>query len=516
MVGRLSRVGVALLLFVTCFACYRLTLAPTITWKHDGVDSGDLITAAHTLGVAHPPGYPLFTLLGKLFALLPIGETAYRVNLMSAVLAASTVSLLFFALLQLVPQRLDARSTVVIAAASALLLAFSRVFWSQAIIAEVYSLNALIVAMTIFFATLYWRKGESRWLYALALALGLGLSNHFSCLLLMPGVLLLVLRKRRLTGTVCLGMTVLFLAGLSTYLYLPLSSARHPPLDWGGPHTWSGFWWTVSAQIYREYVFGLPLAHLPARLGSWLSLSAAQFTWLGFALGLVGIWDLWAEEREWLVFSLLSFSAVVIYSVTYNTTDSYVYLIPSFLLFAMWMARGASYLLREAIIPWISKARDHVSSRSRPLWLFTLPLLLLPVFVLGANLRNLDLSNDREAYEYAATVFAQVPADAVIIAGTDAHVFSLRYLVYVEAAAPEAVVVAEGLYEYEWYKDTLLRHHPQLAIPSSTGDAYDQLFAFIDASLPRRPVFLTDPDDRILARYEHTQVGTLYRLGVKG
>jgi hypothetical protein len=516
MKARPSKAGIALLLFVTCMACYCLTLAPTITWQHDGVDSGDLITAAYTLGVAHPPGYPLFTLLGKLFTLLPIGGIAYRVNLMSALLAASTVSVLFCTILHLVPRRFDGLSTLVIATASALLLAFSRVFWSQAIIAEVYSLNALLVALIIFFTTLYWRKGETRWLYALALVFGLGLSNHFSCLLLMPGVLLLVLRKGRLTGTVWLGMAVLFLVGLSAYIYLPLSSARHPPLDWGGPHTWSGFWWTVSAQIYREYVLGLPVAQLPARLASWLSMSAEQFTWPGLALGLVGIWDLWEEEREWLLFSLISFAPVVIYSVTYNTTDSYVYLIPSYLLFAVWMARGASYLLREAIIPWISKGRDHVSSTSRPLWLVTLPLLLLPVFILGANLRNLDLSNDREAYEYAATVFAQVPADAVIIAGTDAHVFSLWYLLYVEAAAPEAAVVAEGLYEYEWYKDTLLRQHPQLAVPKGAADPYDQLFAFIDANLLRRPVFLTDPDNHILDRYEHTQVGTLYRLGVKG
>jgi len=516
MVGRPLKVCVALLLFVACMACYCLTLAPTITWEHDGVDSGDLITAAYTLGIAHPPGYPLFTLLGKLFTLLPIGGIAYRVNLMSVVLAASTVSVVFCTILQLAPQRIDALSTVVIAAASALLLAFSRVFWSQAIIAEVYSLNALLVALAVFFTTLYWRKGETRWVYALALALGLGLSNHFSCLLLVPGVLFLILRRGRLRGTVGLGMAALFLAGLSTYLYLPLSSTRHPPVDWGGPHTWSGFWWTVSAQIYREYVFGLPVAHLPARLGSWLSMSAAQFTWLGFALGLVGIWDLWEEEREWLLFSLISFGVVVLYSVTYNTTDSYVYLIPSYLLFATWMARGASYLMTEAVVPWASKGRDAVSSTSRPIWLLTLPLLLLPMLVLGANLRNLDLSNHGEAYEYAATVFAQVPADAVVIAGTDAHVFSLWYLLYVEAAAPEAAVVAEGLYEYEWYKDTLLRHHPQLAIPKGAADPYDQLLAFIDANLPRRPVFHTDPDDRILARYEHTQVGTLYRLGVKG
>jgi hypothetical protein len=516
MVTRRSKGGVALVLFVACLACYCLTLAPTITWQHDGVDSGDLVTAAYTLGIAHPPGYPLFTLLAKLFTFLPIGEIAYRVNLMSALLAAAAVSVVFCIILLLRPERIDTPSMVVIAAASALLLAFSRVFWSQAIIAEVYSLNALLVALIILFTTLYWRRAETRWLHALATVFGLGLSNHFSCLLLLPGVLLLVLRKGRLRGTICLRLAVLFLAGLSAYLYLPLSSARIPPLDWGGPHTWSGFWWTVSAKIYQEYAFGLPAAHLPARLATWLSMSAEQFTWIGFALGLAGIWDLWEEEREWLLFSLTSFGAVAVYSITYNTTDSYVYLLPSYLLFAMWMARGASYLLRDAIIPWINKGRDRVSTTSRPLWLLSLPLLLLPVFILSANLRDLDLSNDREAYEYAATVFAQVPADAVIIAGTDAHVFSLWYLLYVQGAAPHAAVVAEGLFQYQWYKDTLLRNHPQLAVPRSTADPYDQLFAFIDANLPRHPVFLTDSDDRILDCYQSSQVGTLYRLGVKG
>ena len=516
MVVRRLQAGVALLLFLVCLGCYGVTLAPTITWEHDGVDSGDLVTAAYTLGVAHPPGYPLFTMLAKLFTFLPLGEIAYRVNLMSAILAASTISVVFCTIIQLAPQRIGASSTVVIAAASALLLAFSRVFWSQAIIAEVYSLNALLVALIILFTTLYWRRPETKWLQAVAILFGLGLSNHFSSLLLLPGVLFLVLRKGRLKGTVWFRLAVLFLAGLSTYVYLPLSSARHPPLDWGGPHTWSGFWWMVSGEIYQEYVFGLPLAHLPARLGSWLTLSSEQFTWIGLALGLVGIWDLWEEEREWLLFSLTSFGAVVVYSITYNTTDSYVYLLPSYLLFAMWMARGAYYLLREAIIPWMNKGRDRVSSTSSPLWPFTLPLLLLPLFLLGANLRGLDLSNDREAHQYAAAVFAQVPANAVVIAGTDAHVFSLWYLVYVERAAPEAALVAEGLYEYQWYKDTLQLHHPQLTIPRSTADPYAQLLAFIDANLPRRPVFLTDADDHILGRYEHSQVGTLYKLGVKG
>ncbi|NJL71573.1 MAG: DUF2723 domain-containing protein [Candidatus Competibacteraceae bacterium] len=73
------------------FAVYWFTLAPTVS----GEDSGELIIAAHTLGVAHPSGYPLWCLLGKLFTFIPFGSIAWRVNLLSAVFGALTVGLLY-------------------------------------------------------------------------------------------------------------------------------------------------------------------------------------------------------------------------------------------------------------------------------------------------------------------------------------------------------------------------------------------------------------------------------------
>jgi hypothetical protein len=510
------KIGIPVLLFAACLGCYCLTLAPSITWEHDGVDSGDLVTAAYTLGIAHPPGYPLFILLARLSMLLPLGEVAYRVNLMSAVLAAATVSVVYLTILLLRPRDIGAPSSLIIAAASALLLGLSRTFWEQAIIAEVYSLNALLVALFVLFATQYSRTQERQWLWATVLAIGLGMSNHFSVLLFVPGALFLILKRRQRQPATYLVAVAFFLLGLSPYLYLPLRSAQHPPLAWGAPHTWSGFWWTVSARIYGEYLLGLPLAYLPTRITSWIDMLHQQFTWVGLALGLVGVWELWEENREWLVFSLTSFGAVVIYSLTYNTSDSYVYLIPSYVLFAVWMARGAAYLLREAWLPWATKRGDRGLSRSRLTWLASLTLFLLPMLVARTNLPAVDLSADTEAYEYATQVFASVPPDAVIIANTDAHIFSLWYVRHVETTEPVAIVVAEGLFHYQWYRDALRRHHPQLIIPDGEGDPRAQLFAFLDANLPRRPVYLTDPDEWILERYEHSPIANLYKLGVKG
>jgi hypothetical protein len=509
------KVGVAALVFVACLACYYATLAPSITWEHDGVDTGDLVTAAYTLGVAHPPGYPLFLLLAKLFTLLPFGEVAYRVNLMSALFAAAAAATVYCTALLIQPGKTDEGSRLVVAAASALALGLSRTFWSQAIIAEVYALNAFLIAAILLLATVFRSTGERKLLWLLGLALGLSLSNHLSALLVVPGTVALLVRHRRAKPSALLEMAGFMALGLSVYAYLPVRSMQNPPLNWGAPHTWSGFWWTASARIYSDYAFGLPVTDLPARFASWLSMLSDQFTWLGLGLALTGLCDLWESDREYLGFTLTSFGAIVVYALAYNTSDSYVYLIPSYLVFTLWIARGAWYFLRHSLL-WKAMRRDDPSIRSRLERVASLAMLVLPMMLLGSNFRALDLSEDKEAHNYALQVFADTPSDALIIADTDAHIFSLWYVRYVEVSEPEAVVVAKGLFHYGWYRDTLSRHHPQIIMPSGDDDAYALLFAFIDANLAHRPIYVTDPDDLILERYSHSRAGDLYRLGVKG
>src|SRR5262245_7101877 len=120
---------------------YARTLSPGITWANDGADSGDLVTAAARLGVAHPTGYPTYLLLARLFQLLPLGDLAYRATLLSAA-AAALAALCVYMIVRLL---IDAPGWPAhcSALAAALGLGLSPVFWSQAVIAEVYSLNAL-------------------------------------------------------------------------------------------------------------------------------------------------------------------------------------------------------------------------------------------------------------------------------------------------------------------------------------------------------------------------------------
>ena len=279
-------------LAVACaLALYALTAAPWLTWANDGADGGDLVTAAMVGGVPHPSGYPTYCLLGRLFALLPLGSVAHRFNLFSAVAAAGAVGMVSLCALQVLERSGPSLARALIALGVALAAAAAPALWSQATISEVYALNALFFAALLYIAL---RRPTSPWVWAAGGALlGLGLGNHLTLIFVAPAlaILLAPVAERRRIAAGAAGL----LLGLSVYLYIPLAARADPPVNWGNPRTWQGFWWLVSGQAYHGYAFSLPLRYLPARLGAWLRLIANQYTFLGLALALNGLWS-WIEN----------------------------------------------------------------------------------------------------------------------------------------------------------------------------------------------------------------------------
>ncbi|HTH19648.1 MAG TPA: DUF2723 domain-containing protein, partial [Candidatus Udaeobacter sp.] len=194
--------------FLVGLGVYSWTLAPTVT----PTDSGELILAAYGLGVAHPPGVPLWIMLTHLAALMPIGNVALRINFSSAVFAALACAMLTLVVAELLvtassfaaPRRknkparqssnVESTNGLLIfapAVGAGLLMAFSRTLWAYATITEVYALNALLILL-VFFLAAHWRRRiiETRrnssaaetthdtWIYAAAFVFGLAMGVH--------------------------------------------------------------------------------------------------------------------------------------------------------------------------------------------------------------------------------------------------------------------------------------------------------------------------------------------------
>ncbi|MCK6552042.1 DUF2723 domain-containing protein [Myxococcota bacterium] len=264
-----ARAAVALAAGAVALAVYLRTLAPGITSE----DSGELTAAAFALGVPHPPGFPLWVLLAHVFTWLP-AHAAWAINLSSACFAAITV-----ALVAAIARALGA--SVIAATAGALCLAFSRTFWSQAVITEVYALNAALLALVVFAVV---RAGDDaagarRGLVLAALGLGLGAANHYPLTFLAaPAVLFYAHRRGLLRRLDANGAGLVVLAGLAPlalYAYLPWASSRAPLIDWGEPSTWARF----GVLVLRRAYHGLELEPTWASRTSGCSSGTSVSSW---------------------------------------------------------------------------------------------------------------------------------------------------------------------------------------------------------------------------------------------
>ncbi|MFA5778563.1 MAG: DUF2723 domain-containing protein [Elusimicrobiota bacterium] len=234
------------------FLFYLFTLHPAISVG----DSGELITAAYTLGIAHPPGYPLWTILGKIFTIIiPFGNIAYRINLMSAFFGACTCAIFYFIIKKIViveennEKKLSAAHAL---SASAIVLCLSSTLWSQSIISEVYTLNAFFVVLIIY---LLLTESDLR---LVVFIYGLSLANHYIMFLFGPVFAFYLIWKNPKVFNLktILSLLIFFLPGLFLYLYLPVRSSANPPIDWGNPENLKNF----IAHIGRFQYKGLELA----------------------------------------------------------------------------------------------------------------------------------------------------------------------------------------------------------------------------------------------------------------
>lgn len=454
--------SIALGIALVSFIVYARTLAPSITWRNAGADSGDLVAAAFTGGVPHPPGYPLYLLIASLFARLPVSEPALGVGLFSALSASLAVMMVFYA----------ARAfnvTDASAAIAALVFAFSPLLWSQATIAEVSALNTFFVAAL--FAIMF--SNTRHKIELAAFVFGLALTHHLTIVLLAPTIALM-LRDAEWTRTRIVRASALCLAPLSLYAILPMRAVNQPPINWGNAATLEGFVWLVSAAAYRPYVFNLAPTMLSERLAFAVRLLFEQFNVWGVALGLWGIVQM-SSGRQQSIALIIGLALTSAYALIYASRDSYIYLLPAFLIFALWIAYGISDLLKRLPVRAIVLAA----------------LVLLPGFNLLTNFPAMDLSQDREAFHYAQTALTTVPTNTVLLADGDEHLFALWYYRYVIAPESRSTIVSVELLQFDWYYEQMRAQMPGLPSAARTTD---RLHAIItQATAQQRAVYATAP-----------------------
>ena len=437
---------IGLALALVSFIVYLKTLAPSFKPE----DGGELAAALGTLGIAHPTGYPLFTLLGWTFSHLPFsGSVIWKLNLMVAIFCS--VSLFFFYRVFLVALGENTQSRMA-AATATLLLGFSKTFWSEALSVEVHALHLLFLALvSLFFLLSIQNPGSKRYWLAFALALGLSFTNHMMTALLAPAFLYLYFASHGFGRAVWIrisGAILPFLAGLSLYAYLPIRSAQNPVMNWGSPSGLHEFWWHVSGGQYRAGMFSSSDIAFK-KLNAFFAAYPSEFNYLLLAFAMLGIWDLWRRNRYILVFSGLVFLTCVFYAINYVFNDPNYYL-NAYFATILWIAFGIRVLL------------NYFQGRnwSKAFWILCPLLILWPLY---ENYADENEAGNFALEDYARNLFTSLDSGAVIFSD-ESEVFTVPafYLQNVEKLRPDVTVIDLRLFANHWYRAGLERNHPQL------------------------------------------------------
>ncbi len=523
---------------LTAFCVFIRTLSPGPA----AVDSGELAAVCATGGIAHPTGYPLYTLLGLVATNALPGRPVLVLNIASALYGAAALFVFSLLLADIfVKNTADDRhrrvavpavTTGCIISGAVLVQAFCSVFWSAALVTEVYSLQALCTVLVLFAAIRAFGRSapeqfQARRGAAAAFLLGIGFCNHMSTVLLLPALLYLVCTctpcrspRRLFAGMSC------FAAGLVPYLYLPLRALQAPVLNWGDPSSWTNFFRHVSGRQYRVWMFS-SLETAVQNSVYFGRLVPDSFGYVPLLFVPFGMWYLFHLRRRVFWFVLLVFAADVLYAVNYDIKDIDTYFLPALMVCALWI--GGGMLWCAAFI------RDRIKKYA-PAACAALCLIFL--FPLAAHFSEVDKSDDRLIESYTENVLKSIGQNGIVLSYQwDYFCSPFLYLQHAEGVRRDIAMIEVQLLRRSWYLTQLDVNHPGIMHrsrearelfsrelekfennrpydPAVIQSRYMGLIAsFIRENIDDRPVYLTcEQEPEIGAGLERIPVGMVFRL----
>lgn len=462
--------------FLAAFMLYSSTRCASLFLD----DSGETICIAYGLGIGHPPGYPLHTLLAHLAGLVwPWGGPADAVNLLACLCGAAAMSLMALWLCT-VPTQPSRHWRAWAPALPALILAVGPIWWHNALEAKggIYQLNNLLSVALLALLGAPGPLGRRR-LAGFWLLLGLALAHHYmSQLPLLPAYAWLLLPQRRRAWA----DAWLLIPGLALYLYLPLRSACGPDLNWGAIHSWHDFWFFFLRLQYSGSELSRSVGTSLAQLLHALRLQWQEGSLLLTPLGLAGLW-MGRRERVEQALGLGWLSTLAAVTLYLNLTPDRLdlmqpYLFPAYVCQALLAGLG--------LVRWI-----QLKPRVGGLGALGLALLLPAVAV--ARWPAVDLSRYYAAEDSARGLLLGLPRNALLLAQGDAQIFPLWYLQRVRHERDDVAVVGLAVLPMAWVRQDLEQHHPDLRQPLVRGPiGTESIPALTRAYLelnPQRPLY---------------------------
>jgi hypothetical protein len=475
---------------IAVFIIYLTTIAPSVVH----IDSGELAAVQILPGVAHPTGYPLFTIIGFLFSLIPLPfSKIFQMNLLAAIYCAAGVAVFTFTA-RLILNNINSFSTVksvvvnkkvkkgkvkeagktkeevkgveelnpehkfLATVFAGLALAFSSTFWFQSTSVEVYSLHILLINLIILFLVKAFIDGagtngslwKSPWM-VFAVFLALGFTNHMTTLLIIPGLTYLYFNKYGFKGEsikrIGYMLLIFFPILILIYAYLPLIASTDPLLNWGNPVDMERIMRHIKGQQYQVWLFSSTDA-AKKQLTYFIGNLPKEYSII-LIFSLIGIFASFKLAKKFAIFNLITFFFTVLYSINYDIADIDAYFLLAYISLAFFAAFGLISILK-----WLKLTRFSY-------FISTGLVAVVILFHIFINFNNVDQSDKYIFEDYTKALINSTEEGSIIFSYQwDYFLSQSYYYQFVENYRRDAVIIDNKLLKRSWYFNQLETCYP--------------------------------------------------------
>lgn len=442
-------------------------------------DVGDLVTAAAVHGVAHPPGYPLFSLLGFILSRIPIPlPVVSRVGLISVF--SSLAGLIFYYKFSF-----KVSKSLFFSLLSSSILAFSYLFWLSAELPESLALNNLFAILILYLSIQFYERKKAKYLYLAALLAGLSLTHQMSIVLLFPPLLILYFKhlKTIFSHRRIIFALLFFLLGFSIYIYVPLVARTNPPINWDNAVNFKNF---IHLILRKDYGGGsvyltheVPLNIRLINVLDYLKTIVQVFSYQVLFLAIMGLISLFKTDKRLFLSILLAFLFTGALSIFYVAAP---FSRPTaFGIYERYYTLSTVILMFTVPYGFLLLKKFLNSKFSKPIYgtLILSYFLIIPVLLLYYNYPKTNLAKTSIGNSLARNTFMSVPKNSVLFVAGDNTAFSIWYLYYVLKERQDLAIVNPPGVANNIYLDKELNEYykknPKIDLKNIVADTFEAI-----------------------------------------
>lgn len=482
-------------------------------------DSGDLVTAAVTGGVAHPPGYPLYTFIGFFLSKIPVFTVAWRVSLLSSIPSLISLGLIYKIVFLIT-------GSSIASVFSLLLLVSNYLFFLYATTPEVFALFIMFILVNLYFIIVWYITENNKYFYWGVFFFGLSLSHHHVMIFFIPSIVFLLWKEKRRLRDISLRRSILALiVGLTPYLYFFTPVWTGSIINWFGSPTISNFIHIISREEYGTFVFNRSVSDINQpryiQLPVYVRFILHDFSKIGFILFIIGIIFIKIKEKRitvLLFLTLLFFGPIFLMFANFPIDSQFSigtyerFLLQSYIILIIFIGIG---------VHWVSttvnnQAKKYISYYpARVLYYGVLTILFsYCLIILGTTLyvfrgQRIDDTVDRLGID----ILNSTDQDSILVLFEDTPLFVTQYIRYAREYRSDVIVLHGSRLNYSpEYRKIIKRKYPKINLPEMKSDnTYLDISQFISQNIADFPIF-TNIQFNIPNNYRWMQYGLVYKL----